>query len=179
MRIFIILVLTSFFSVQTKEKRNVVDFLHSIVPQNRISITERDVKNGFVRFNPIDAEGISDFVIWKRKDGSTLAGLLSLSCGPACIVDSIEFYEFKRNSLKPVKVTEKVLDKKKIEKLVEQSIERINTKGSVGDETLWIVLPRKGKDIEFGVMQDQLGSDTFIKAGLAKFDGKGFKIFSR
>lgn len=159
------------------KETNVETYFYSLFPPTNYAIQEKDLRNGYIRFYPKMAEGFADFVIWKLKDKSTLAGVVFYSCGPACNLTELEFYLFPPKSTKSKNVTQQVFDKKKMKTIYNKVLENVTARGKVGDETLWIKLPKKGLDIEFGIMQGQLETDTFIKAGVGKFNGKGFDIY--
>jgi hypothetical protein len=107
-----------------------------------------------------------------------LAGMISYGCGPACEFNGIQFYEFTGKNTKGKIVTEKVFSEKKMKAFYEKHLDKIQARGAAGDETLWVKLPQKGKDIEYGIMTGQMDSEVFQRTGLGRFNGKKFDIIS-
>jgi hypothetical protein len=163
--------------VYSKEsKQTVQDYFEKVCDKKTCKIQALDVKNGYIKFYPLMAEGFGEFVIWKTKDKKILAGTVNYSCGSACVLSDLRFYEFSSKHPNGQLVKEKVFSEKKMKELYQKHLEKIEARGASGDETLWVKLPREGKDIEFGIMSDQNGSDTFVQTGLAKFNGTKFEI---
>lgn len=175
----ILLLLILFFQSLSSKESNVETYFYNLFPPENYALQEKDIRNGYIKFYPKMAEGFGEFVIWKLKDKFTLAGVVLYSCGPACYMTRLDFYHFAANSKEGEKVTHKVFDKKKMEALYKKAFENVTARGGTGDETLWVKLPKKGRDIEFGIMQGQVEKNTFIKVGIAKFNGQSFDIFPK
>jgi hypothetical protein len=174
--LFLLLILPTYIYSAPKTVLNYFQVFSKDGAEEVLKIESQDLKNGYIKFSPLQAEGFGEFVIWKRKDGQILAGITNFSCGPICGLSSIRFYLFPKNSLQYKEITTEVFSETEMNRVFDKKISEMKGKKLSDEYTLWLYLPKKGKNIEFGVMMDQTGTEKFIPLGVANFDGTGFKI---
>ncbi len=73
-------------------------------------------------------------------------------------------------------ITTEVFSETEMNRIFNQKHSKLKAKKSSEEQTLWLYLPKKGKNIEFGMMEDQTGNEKFTRFGVANFNGTGFKI---
>jgi hypothetical protein len=189
MKFTFILLFTLLNPLISDTKKDVVFYLtltsKEVIEKNRkitglkevIDYDIKDTKNGFIRYSIKGIEGFSEYTIWKKKNGTVLAGEINYSCGPACMISGIHFYEIKEQIFKDI--TETIYPKSKIEELYKKKLDHIQAKGASGSETLWISLPRKGLDIQIGINQDPTNPDEkLIPIATLKWNETNFTLKS-
>ena len=185
MKFIFILLVFSFLHLFSESTKDVL-FYHSLTSKDLIEKNKKltglkevidyhikDAKNGFIRYSIKGVEGFSEYTIWKKKDTRIIAAEINYSCGPACVISGIHFYEIQKEKFSDI--TEKTYPKSKIEILYKKKLDQIQARGASGNETLWISLPRKGLDIQVGINQDPTNPDEkLIPVAILKWNENDF-----
>lgn len=169
------------FSLLGDSKKDVTHYFKLITKSQGIEntiISEKDIKNGYLKYEIRGAEVFHEFAIWFKKDGSVIAANASFGCGPLCGLDGIKFYEF--NGDIPQDVTSKFYPDAKLRDLYKKKLDKVQAKGAFEDETYWLKIPRKGTTIEIGIKANQMSEkETFIPVADLIFKKDTFELVEK
>lgn len=173
-------------AVSAKEQKDVIhyfrilhrDTLKSLKEQLKVnndpvSYEIKDIQNGYLRYSFATSEGFSEFAVWKKKDGKVIAGEVSYGCGPGCSMMKFRLVEFTGDI--PKDVTDQHYPEKDVQKLYEKRLAILRKKDPESSAGFWIKLPRKGKTIDIGIMQDTVELTGFIGIAEMRFKNDKFE----
>ena len=169
------------FSLLADTKKDVLHYFKLVTKSqgvDNINISEKDIKNGYLKYEIRGAEVFHEFAIWFKKDGTAIAANASFGCGPLCGLDGIKFYEF--NGDIPQDVTSKLYPDAKLRELYKKKLDKVQAKKPFEDETYWLKIPRKGTTIEIGIKANQMSEkETFIPVANLIFKNDMFELVEK
>ena len=176
-KFFLGLILIS-LSLVADTKKDVLHYFKLVTKSqgsDNINISEKDIKNGYLKYEIRGVDVFHEFAIWFKKDGRVIAADASFGCGPLCGLDGIKFYEF--NGDIPQDVTSKLYPDAKLRDLYKKKLDKAQAKGTFEDETFWVKIPRKGTTIEVGIKANQMSEkETFIPVANLIFKNDIFEL---
>jgi hypothetical protein len=169
------------FSLLGNPKKDVLHYFKLVnksQPMENFQFTEKDIKNGYLKYDIRGAEGFNEFAIWFKKDKTVIAANVSYGCGPACGVNDVKFYEF--NDDNPQDTTSKFYPEAKLQALYKKKLDKAQAKKAFEDESYWLKIPRKGTTIEIGIKANQMSDkETFIPVADLVFKKDTFELVEK